>query len=151
MVSDFTKVQFAKVIKFIEDHPEHFSMGSFVSGGCFQLVHRFYTLARNIWGNCGTTLCIGGTAAFLSYLEAVDGGRIYINEPIDEVGAKFLGINSSEAAQLFYARIWNKYAMKLGLSVPVDLDTIKPEQAITMLKNLSDGTWEFDQPENPGV
>lgn len=114
------------VADLIEKHPTHFNM----SEPWRVDIH-----------TCGSVGCIAG------YAEGLLPNNSY---SLEQVGSLALDLTPEESWSLFYgANIWGKYAGELGLehdeeSDYVDMDSIKPHHAVTMLRNLANGIWSFD-------
>jgi hypothetical protein len=115
-----------KVADLIEQYPQQFNMES---------------PRRVDVHTCGTSGCIGGFAGGL--LPEKEAESLWLHE----IGEKVFGITEKQANDLFYGgNIWSKYAEELGLphhTQLVDMEHIKPHHAVTMLRNLASGKWNF--------
>lgn len=115
-----------KVAYLIEQHPQQFDMME----------------PRRVDVNtCGTSGCIGGFAMGLVPEEEAKGLWL------EEIGEKVFGITKEQSRNLFYGEcIWVKYADELGLPHNpwmVNMEHIKHHHAVTMLRNLASGRWNF--------
>ena len=88
--------------------------------------------------DCGTAGCIGGFA---------DGLLPERNRSLEEVGQQVFDLTEQQSEELFYVgKIWIKYAGELNIPSGdryADMESIKPHHAVTMLRNLANGTWSF--------
>lgn len=115
------------VADLIEKHPTHFDM----SQPWRVDIH-----------TCGSVGCIAGYAEGLLPKDSYT---------LEQVGSLALDLTPEESWSLFYGDdVWVKYADELGLQNEfdgeidyVDMDSIKPHHAVTMLRNLANGTWSF--------
>jgi len=134
--------QFNEIADAIEEHKERFNMLHWISVGKGHGNASHRELAEDLFCvndqlYCGTAACIGGTASLLA---ATKGLPLYMYLPLSE----------EQDDSLFYAgkpSVWAKYRVELGIDLEIDADHllshITADMAITMLRNLASGRWNF--------